>query len=154
MNQEHEKQLEVIVQRELSALGDLQAPRGLAARIIGTIEQRAAVPWCRRAWQTWPVAWQAASLILLLAMLGGLYFGAVESWQAARVSPAGQSAGEWFAGLGVLWKAAAVLFNALSMAVQHLGMGVIVGFVLVLAMGYAACFGLGTAYVRFAMARR
>lgn len=142
------------MQRELIALGDLQAPRGLAARTIRLIEQRAAVPWYRRDWQTWPVAWRVASMATLLAMFGGLCFGFLELSQLARVSEAGQQAGQWFAGLAVLWKAAGALVNALTLAIQQLGMGVIVGFVLVVAVGYAACFGLGTAYVRFAMARR
>jgi hypothetical protein len=154
MKPEYEKQLEASVQRELTALGDLQAPRGLAARTIRIIEQRAAVPWYRRDWQTWPVAWQAASLAVLLAMFGGLCFGALELSQAASFSTTGQQVSGWFAGFGVLWKTAGVLVDALTTAVRHLGMGVIVGFALVLAVGYAACFGLGTAYVRFAMARR
>src|SRR5688572_23208712 len=154
MNPEHEKQLEACVQRELSALGELQAPRGLAARILGTIEQRAAVPWYRRAWQTWPMAWQAASLIVLLAMFGGLCFGVVELSRVASGSAAGQQVSQWFVGFGVLWNAAGVLVNALGKAIQQLGLGVIVGFVLALAVGYAACFGLGTVYVRLAMARR
>jgi hypothetical protein len=154
MNSEHEKQLEASVHHELSALGELQAPRGLAARIIGTIEQRAAVPWYRRAWQTWPVASQAASLAVLLAMFGGLCFGVLELSQAASGSPAGQQVSQWWAGFGVIWKTAGVLMEALTLAVHHLGMGVIIGFVLALAVAYAACFGLGTVYVRFAMARR
>lgn len=154
MKPEHEKQLEASVHRELTALGELQAPRSLAARVMGTIEQHAAVPWYRRAWQSWPVAWQAASLAVLLAMFGGLCFGVLELSRVARVSEAGQQASEWFAGLAVLWKAAGALVSALTLAIQQLGMGVIIGFVLVVAVGYAACFGLGTAYVRFAMARR
>jgi len=154
MNPEHEKQLEVSVQRELSALGELQAPRRLSARVMGIIEQRAAVPWYRRAWQAWPMGWQAASLTVLLTMFGGLCFGVLELSQAASVSATGQQVSGWFAGLGVLWKTVGVVLDAITMAIQHLGMGVIVGFVLVVAVGYAACFGLGTAYVRFAMARR
>ena len=154
MNPEYEKQLEASVQRELIALGDLQAPRGLAARTIRLIEQRAAVTWYRRDWQTWPALWRVASMATLLAMFGGLCFGVLELSQVARASEAGQQASEWFAGLAVLWKAAGALVSALALAIQQLGMGVIIGFVLVVAVGYAACFGLGTAYVRFAMARR
>ena len=154
MNPDYEKQLEASVQRELSALGELQAPRGLTARVMGMIAQRAAVPWYRRAWQTWPAAWQAVSLVVLLAMFGGLCFGVVELSRVASGSAAGQQVSQWFAGFAVLWNAAGVLGDALSKAIQQLGMGVIVGFVLVLAVGYAACFGLGTVYVRLAMARR
>lgn len=154
MNPEQEKQLEASVQRELSALGELQAPRGFAARVLRSIEQRAAVPWYHLAWQSWPAGWQAASVVILVAMLGALGFGVLQLPQAATGSAAGQQVSEWFAGISVLWKAGGVLVDALTMAVQKLGMGVIVGFGLVLAVGYAACFGLGTAFVRFAMARR
>jgi len=154
MNPEYDKQLEASVQHELIGLGDLQAPRGLAARTMRLIEQRGAVPWYRRDWQTWTVVWRTVSMAVLLIMFGGLCFGVLELSQAASVSSAGHQAREWFDGLAVLWKAAGALVNALSLAIQQLGFGVLFGFALVVAVGYAACFGLGTAYVRFAMARR
>lgn len=154
MNPDYEKQLEARVQRELSALGELRAPGGLAARVMRIIEQRAAVPWYRRAWQTWPVAWRAVSLMALLAIFGGLCFGLSESLQAVRVSPTGQQAGEWLSSFVALWKAVGVLGSSLALTIRQLGMGIIVGLVLLVGVGYAVCFGLGTAYVRFAMARR
>ncbi|MNC85382.1 hypothetical protein D3C83_09780 [compost metagenome] len=39
-------------------------------------------PWYSRAWRTWPLGWQAAALVLLLAALGG----------AAAAAPAVQAA--------------------------------------------------------------
>lgn len=154
MNSDYEKQLEASVGRELDALGELQAPPALARRVMAAIAQRNAAPWYRRAWQTWPVPLQAASLAILLALFGGICFGMMNLSQAASGSPAAHEASQWFAWLGLVWKTIAVLGDAITIAVKHLGMGFLIGCVLVLAMAYAACFGVGTAYVRFAMGRR
>ena len=154
MNPDYEKQLEASVGRELNALGELHAPPALARRVMSAISQRAAAPWYRRAWQTWPVSLQAASLAILLALFGGICFGVMNLSQAANGSPAAHEASQWFAWLGLVWKTIGVLGNAITVAIRHLGMGFVIGCVLVLAMAYAACFGVGTAYVRFAMGRR
>lgn len=154
MNLEYEKQLAASVQRELSALGELQAPGNLAARVMGTIAQRAAVPWYRRDWQTWPKVWRAVSLAGLLIMVGGLGYGTFELVQVASGSAAGQQVSGWVAALGALWNSAGVLVGAFTVALKQLGLAVIIGLGLLLALAYAACFGLGTVYVRLALARR
>ncbi len=154
MNPEFENQLAAQVQQELNALGELSAPPALAGRILRTIEQRTATPWYRSAWQTWPVVLQGASLVALLVLFGGICYGLAELSHAAQLSPAGQQAGEWFAWLGVLWKTAEVLSDAVLTAFRHLGMGILMGGALVLCAAYAACVGLGTACVRLALARR
>jgi hypothetical protein len=154
MNPGPEKQLEASVQRELSALGELHAPASLAARVMGTIAQRAAVPWYHRDWQTWPKVWRTVSLAGLLIMVGGLGYGTIQLIQIAGASAAGQQVGGWVAALGALWNAAGVLADALTVAVKQLSLTVMVGFGLLLAVGYAACLGLGTVYVRFALTRR
>jgi hypothetical protein len=154
MNPDFENQLAAQVQRELNTLGELSAPPALAGRILRTLEQRTASPWYRSAWQDWPLALQGASLVALLAMFGGICFGLGELSHAAQVSPAGQQAGEWFAWLGVLWKTAGVLSEAVVTAFRHLGMGILIGGALALCAAYAACVGLGTACVRLALARR
>jgi hypothetical protein len=154
MNPEFENHLAAKVQQELNALGELSAPPALAGRILRTIEQRAATPWYRSGWQNWPLALQGASLAVLLALFGGLCFGVSQLSHAAQVSPAGQQAGEWFAGIGMLWKTAEVLASAVGTAVRQLGTGVLIGCGLALLAAYAACVGLGTACVRLALARR
>ena len=154
MKPELENQLAAMVQQELNMLGELSAPPALAGRILRAIEQRSALPWYRCAWQTWPLALQGGSLVALLVVFGLICLGVGELSQAAKVSPAGQQAGEWFAWFGLLWKTAGVLANAMATAFRHLGMGIVIGCGLALLAAYAACVGLGTACVRLALARR
>ena len=47
-----------------------------------------------------------------------------------------------------------VLANALALAVRSLGPLVLIGIAVALLLGYAACVGFGTLYVRLAFARR
>jgi hypothetical protein len=154
MNPEFENQLAAKVQQELNTLGELSAPPSLAGRVLRAIEQRSAPPWYHCAWQSWPLALRGVSLVALLALFGGICLGVVELSHAAKVSPAGQHAGEWFAWLGVLWKTVGVLVDAAATAFRHLGMGIVIGCGLVLFATYAACIGLGTACVRLALAQR
>lgn len=154
MPPEFENQLAAKIQQELNALGELSAPPALAGRVLRAIACRTAAPWYRCAWQAWPVALQGVSLVALLALFGGICYGAVALSHAAQLSPVGQQAGEWFAWFGVLWKTAAVLFDALVTALRQLGTGLLIGCGLVLFAAYATCVGLGTACVRLALARR
>ncbi len=150
MNPQYEKQLEASVRRELEALGELSAPPALANRILSAIEQRAATPWYRQSWSAWPFALRLASLTLLLLLFAGICFG----FQAAGHSAAASQASGWLAGLGVIWKTLGVLSGAVVATIQYLGTGLVVGFEVLLLATYAAGIGLGTAYVRLAMARR
>lgn len=154
MNSNLEEQLAAKVQQELDALSELSAPPALAGRILHAIEQRTSPAWYRCAWQSWPLTMQGASLMALLAVFGGICYGAVELSHAAQVSPAGQQAGQWFTWLGVLWKTTGVLADAVVTAFRQLGTGILIGCGLVLFAAYAACVGLGTACVRLALARR
>jgi hypothetical protein len=150
MNPQYEKQLEASVRRELAALGELPAPPALASRILSAIEQRAAMPWYRQSWSAWPVALRMASLAVLVLLFAGICFG----FQAAGHSTVASQATGWFAGLGVIWKTLSVLAGAVVATIQYLGTGLVVGGVVLLLATYAAGIGLGTAYVRLAMARR
>lgn len=154
MNPDFENQLAAKVQQELNRLGELPAPPALAGRVRRAIEQRTAAPWYRGAWQSWPLAFQGVALVALLAVFGAICYGVVEVSHAAQISPAGQQAGAWFAWLGVLWKTAEVLADAVVTAFRQLGTGFLIGCGLVLLATYAACVGLGTACVRLALARR
>lgn len=135
-------------------LGELSAPPALAGRVLRAISQRNVVPWYRSAWQSWPLGLQSAALVILLLLFVGICLGFVELSHVARVSPAGQQAGEWFAWFGVLCKTGGVLADALATAFRHIGTGVLIGCGLALLAAYVACVGLGTACVRLALARR
>ena len=154
MNPDYERQLEAAIDRELKGLGDLPAPPTLTSRIMRALEHRAALPWYRRAWQTWPVAWQAASLAALVVLFGGISHGVVELFQAASGTSSAHQVGGWFASAAAVFKSITVLGEALVLATRHLGMTVLIGCVAGIVLAYATCFGLGTAWVRLVMARR
>jgi hypothetical protein len=63
------------VQRALARLPYRRAPRTLLPRIMAAVSR----PWYARAWLTWPHAWQAASLVLLVAL------GAAAWWLASGI---------------------------------------------------------------------
>ena len=148
MNANYEKQLEACVQRELDSLGELPAPPALANRIMGLIEQRAAAPWYRRAWPTWPQGLRLASLLLLLGAFGGLGFGA---WGLTHTVATMEQTRGWLADAEALWRTVGVLGNIVSTFTSRLGTGVIVtGLALLFAAG-ALCIGLGSACVRLAL---
>jgi len=154
MNPDYERQLEAAIDRELKGLGDLPAPPTLTSRIRGAIEQRAARPWYRGAWQTWPVPLQAVSLTALVVVFGGISYGVVELFQAASATSSAHQVGGWFASIAALFKSVAVLGEALVLTTRHFGMAALIGCVAGIVLAYAACFGLGAAWVRLAMARR
>jgi ABC-type nitrate/sulfonate/bicarbonate transport system permease component len=154
MNSEYEKRLEAEIDRQLKALPELAAPSGLMSQVMARIEQRAVQPWYRRSWQTWPVTLQGFSLVALLALFGGICFGGWELARAASFSSAAETLRGWLSGLSLIWNVATTLANAAALALKQLGTGFLIGCLLALALGYAACVGLGTVYVRLAMARR
>lgn len=154
MNPDYEKQLEAAIDRELKGLGDLPAPATLVSRVMRTLEQRAALPWYRRAWQTWPMVWQAASLTAMLVVFGGICFGVVELSQAASTTAPAHQVGGWLASVGAVFKTLGVLAEAVVLAVRHLGLVLLIGCTVGIALAYAACLGLGTAWMRLALARR
>jgi hypothetical protein len=153
MNPNHEHELEALVDRELKSLPPLSAPPGLASRILATIASRA-VPWYRRAWQTWPVGLQAASFALLLAMFGGLCFGGWKLTYLAENTAAAQKVSGALSVLDLVWNTVNVLLTALGQAIQHVGTGYLLAAATVAVLGYAAFVALGSVYLRFALVRR
>ena len=64
--------LEVFVHRYLKALPRPSAPDTLLPRVLTAIQRRLARPWYARALFTWPLAGQAACLVALLVVVGGV----------------------------------------------------------------------------------
>ena len=154
MNLDYENKVEAEVDRELRSLPELMAPPTLVLRVMKAIELRLHLPWYRQSWQMWPMALRVASLVLMLALFGGLCFG---SWKLAHTESflaLLQRAGGWFAGFGTIWHAVAALLNASVLAVKQLGIGFIIACGAALALGYGLCVTLGTYYVRIGMTRR
>jgi len=154
MNPDYDKRLEAEISRELKALPELAAPVALVNRVMAALEQRATVPWYRRSWQTWPVAMQAASLVVLLALFGGLCLGGWQLSQTGTATLALHRVGEWFSGLSMIGNTFNVLVSAAVLVVKKLGTGVIATCLVAAGIGYAMCVGLGTVYFRLAFAKR
>lgn len=148
MNPDYEKQLAARVRRELDALGELPAPPALAHRIMGVIAQRAAAPWYRRAWPTWPLGLRLASMLLLLGTFGGLVFGA---WGLTHAVTTMEQSSSWLADAQALWRTVGVLGNIAGTFTDRLGTGVILTGLALLFAACAVCIGLGSACVRLAL---
>jgi hypothetical protein len=154
MSAEYEKQLEACIGRELNALGELQAPPGIAQRVMRVIERRAAAPWYRREWQAWPLALRVGSLAGLLATFAGLCFEGSQLARFAMLTPEAREVSGWLSLVNAGWSAINALVNALELAFRSLGPVAIAGIVGMLVFCYATCLGLGTIYWRLAYARR
>jgi hypothetical protein len=63
--------LERLIDTELRKLPAPRAPRTLLPRVMAAVQESADRPWYTRAWLTWPVAWQAVSVVLLFGSIAG-----------------------------------------------------------------------------------
>jgi len=63
--------LDVLVDRQLKQLPLPRAPQTLLPRVLAAVEQWTRRPWYERAWFTWPVGWQIASLAVLAVLVAG-----------------------------------------------------------------------------------
>lgn len=61
--------LESLVHTELRRLPLPRAPHALLPRVMAAVQQWARRPWYAREWLSWPLGWQAASVVLLLLLL-------------------------------------------------------------------------------------
>jgi hypothetical protein len=147
-------ELEALVDRELKALPPLTAPPNLAPRILAAIAARAEAPWYRRPWQTWPLALQAPSFALLLALFGTLCFGSWRFFQSETVAATTGKVGGILSVFDLVLRTLGALRDAGLQVIQHVGSGYVIGFALVVLTAYALCLALGTACVRFAYVRR
>jgi hypothetical protein len=91
MNQDSRDSL---LDEALRALPVPRAPRTLLPKLLAATSEQVARPWYSRAWLTWPPAWQAASLMLVVLMIAGaaigrLYLGAAIGIAAESAGPAG-----------------------------------------------------------------
>src|SRR5262245_22022657 len=66
-------ELERRVHDELRRLPDPLAPATLLPRVLAAVDAWARRPWYARAWFTWPVAWQAASIALVALAAYGMW---------------------------------------------------------------------------------
>ena len=65
--------LEQRVDRELRRLPGPRAPHTLLPRVLAAVEAWVNRPWYTRAWFTWPLGWQVASVALLALVVAGVW---------------------------------------------------------------------------------
>jgi len=150
MNPDYEKKLAGAVHRELDQLGELNAPTGLADRIMNSVRERASVPWYHRAWPTWPLGLRIVSLTGLTAAFALLSLG---TWELIRVALANPTASTWLADARALCRTAGVLGNVAQTLAGQLSPSIIVTVLVLLFAASATCIGLGSACYRLLQPR-
>jgi hypothetical protein len=153
MQPDYEKRLESRIDAELKGLGELRAPGSLAERVLNGISRRAAAPWYRRDWEAWPTPLRVGSIAVLLAAFAATCAGTWRFTNSPTYDRALQEAGNWLSPLALAWKTLALVFNSLCLAIKSVHPAILFGAIALLFLAYGMCFGLGTLYVRFAMAR-
>ena len=153
MNPDHEKQLEAAIDRELKRLPELSAPETLGARVMARIEQRSARAWHQQAWPAWPLPAQVLSLVVMLALFGGICFAGWRFCHGPEIGVVAQKATGWFSGLSVIWNTIGAVAGAAMLAIKKLGTGFLIICGVIAVCNYFACVGLGTVAVRLALAR-
>jgi hypothetical protein len=146
-----DKNLELEIDQQLKALPELEAPTGLVPRVMATLTARAALPWYRQSWSSWPMALRWSSLAALLALFGGLCYAGSGVFDRAGASVREKVSGNPF-GLVSLWNALNDLAATAFVALQHLGTGALIGIVATLILSYTMFLALGAAYYRLAFA--
>ncbi len=154
MNSEYQNQLEAEIDRELKALPELEAPPTLARRVMRAVQEKAHVPWYHLAWQSWPAPLRAATMAVLIVSFGGLCFAAWEICQTAGYTELVRALTGWMAAVWTLGNAVAALLSSAVLVIKHLGTALILACLAALAIAWAMCLGLGTVYLRLALARR
>lgn len=154
MSLEYERKLEAETDRELKALPDIAAPATLVARVMAAIEKRAALPWFRRAWDTWPGPLQGVFLVALLALFGGMCYGGWEASHTATFGLAVHKISGWFSGLAAIYTAFNALAGAIVALIKQVNSTILLAIFCAAGLGYAIFLGLGTMYFRLAFAKR
>jgi len=148
----YQKQLEAEIDRELKALPDLSAPLGFSQRVLRALQKPA--PWYRQSWQQWPLALQAVSMLILLAVFASLCFGAVQLGHQDPGSAIARQFQSSFAWANPIVNTVGAIGSALVVVAKKLGTGFYIGCIAALALSYGLCMGVGTVYFRMGLARR
>jgi hypothetical protein len=154
MSLEYEKKLEIQIDGELKALPEICAPATLVSRVMAAIELRKALPWFRRAWDTWPGSLQGLFLVTMVALIGGICFGVWEGSHTATFGLAIQKVGGWFSSLSAIYTALNALAGAIVAMIKQVNSTILIAFLCAAGLGYALFLGLGTMYFRLAFAKR
>ena len=152
MNPDYEQKLEKQIDQELKALPELRAPDSLAPRVMALIDSRSAVPWYLGGWQNWAFALRWSFLAALAIGFAGLCYAAALLAHAAPVSMAIQRVETWLTGLSAVGRTLDALWGSACTVARNASPACLFAVLFGLALGYALFLGLGTVYVRVALA--
>lgn len=85
--------LEDFVHQELRRLPPPLAPHTLLPRVLAAVHEWTLRPWYARAWFTWPIWWQAASIAALVGIVAGGVVLAPSALEAVPDSIAARASG-------------------------------------------------------------
>jgi hypothetical protein len=129
---------ERLLDRTLRELPLRRAPRTLESRVLSELQRRAALPWWRRSFASWPLLARAAFLVICGALIRLAFLG-------GATTVAGVRSLSWVRELGALTASAANFTELLAHTVPptwaYIGIAVC-------AILYAVLFGLGAAGYR------
>jgi hypothetical protein len=154
MNPKYERELEASIDHELKSLPQLSAPVTLLPQVMARIGLRAAIPWHRRSWQTWPLVLRAGSLGLMLALFGTLCFAGWQVSNSDMFAAATRKAIGWLSGPSLVLNLLNVLGGSVLLVIKQLGAVFIAACVAAALLSYAVSLTLGTACWRLAVNRR
>jgi hypothetical protein len=147
MNSEHQDKLEKLVDRALRGQPLARAPRTLEARVFAEIDRRAALPWWHKSFSSWPIA---ARLAFLAASVGFVKLGLDAAiW---LVSPFHTTTSPLDLPPELSW--IQTVIAALAITFQSLPPTWLYGAIALLAISYAALFGIGATVYRTLHAAR
>jgi len=154
MNREYEQRLEAEIERQLKSLPELVAPQSLAPRVMALLARRASLPWYRQSWPAWPVPVRVFALLISLSLFGVLCYVGWEFSQLPGFAVVTEKFRFVSSGLSSIWNTLSVLLEAVLLAIKHLGNWFIFSAVAAVALAYGMCLGLGSVYLKLALARR
>ncbi len=145
-----------VVDRELKALPDMQAPSTLLPRVMALIATQTPSPWYRKSWQAWPVPLQIILLLGLTLSFGGLYVVAARIPQSDLVMRLTNEIQAGLALASIIWNALVALAGVAERLFKGMNISpaIIAGCCGALILAYAACLSLGAVYLKLALTRK
>jgi len=141
-------ELEKLIHQTLRALPDRRAPRSLEARVLAAIDERAALPWWRQSFASWPIAVRCGFLLVSGGLVKVALMAVVwvmAGFDSAQFASAFATPYAWFlqtqAVFGGVSNFIAVLFRSIPPLWLYGGLAT-------LGALYATLFGLGAAVYR------